>query len=106
MGQVLATCTFCGVGCALYLGTAGNHVVGVYPSMSHATNAGRICVRGWHVHEMASSPQRLKSPLLRLLQKFARTVISANNVDHGAGLYCNNSVDVLLEMIGVLADSA
>jgi len=150
MAHSLTTCTFCGVGCGLYLETAGNEVVGVYPSVSHPTNAGRICVRGWHVHEIASSPNRLTRPLLKkngqfqevtweeafdfiatrlqeiraqygpdalaflnsprcsneeayLLQKFARAVIGTNNVHHGTGVYCNNSINVLLEMLGVPA---
>jgi predicted molibdopterin-dependent oxidoreductase YjgC len=33
--------------------------------MSHPTNAGRICVRGWHVNEVASAPDRLLHPLVR-----------------------------------------
>ncbi len=150
MPHTLTTCTFCGVGCGLYLDTSGNQIVGVYPSRSHPTNNGRICVRGWHVHEITSSPARLKTPLLRrngelgpatwdealdftasrlteirsqhgpdslaflnsprcsneeayLLQKFARAVIGTNNVDHGTGVYSNNSIDVLLETIGVPA---
>lgn len=150
MAHHLTTCTFCGVGCGLYLETSGNQVVGVYPSRSHPTNLGRACVRGWHVHEIAGSPDRLRTPLIRtegrfeevswdealdhiakrlqeirrqhgpdslaflnaprcsneeayLLQKFARTVIGTNNVDHGTGVYGNNSIDVLLEMIGVPA---
>jgi len=132
--------------------TAGNRIVGAYPSMSHPANQGKICVRGWHVHEVASSPDRLTSPLLRhnghfqpvswdealgfvasrlgqirdqygpdtvafldsprcsneeayLLQKLARTLIGTNNVDHGAGVYGNNSVNVLLDMIGVPAST-
>jgi predicted molibdopterin-dependent oxidoreductase YjgC len=151
MAHTLTTCTFCGVGCGIYLETAGNVVTGAYPSMSHPTNQGRICVRGWNVHEVASSPDRLRSPLLRrpdhtfervswddalgflaerltairrehgpeglafllsprcsneesyLLQKFARTLIGTNNVDHGTGVYCNNSIQVLLDMLGVPA---
>jgi len=150
MPHSLTTCTFCGVGCGLYLETAGNRVIGAYPSVSHPTNAGRICLRGWHGHEIASSPDRLKTPLIRkdgafqevtweeaygfiatrlreirqrygpdalaflnsprcsneeayLLQKFARTVIGTNNVHHGTGVYCNNSINVLLEMLGVAA---
>jgi predicted molibdopterin-dependent oxidoreductase YjgC len=152
MAQKLTTCTFCGVGCGLYLETSGNQVVGVYPSTSHPTNAGKICVRGWHVHEIASSPDRLKTPLLKkngrlqavswdealgfiaqrlgeirqthgpdslaflnsprcsneeayLLQKLARTVIGTNNVDHGTGIYCNNSINVLLDMLGIPAST-
>jgi predicted molibdopterin-dependent oxidoreductase YjgC len=150
MAHQLTTCTYCGVGCGLYLETSNNHVIGAYPSVSHPTNQGRICVRGWHVHEIASSPERLKRPLLKkhgkqqaagwdeafefvaaklqhirqrhgpdaiaflnsprcsnedsyLLQKFARAVIGTNNVDQGSGVFCNNSIDVLLEMTGVPA---
>ena len=38
-----------------------------------------------------------------LLQKLARTLIGTNNVDHGAGVYCNNSINVLLDMLGIPA---
>lgn len=150
MAHKLTTCTFCGVGCGLYLEADGTRINGVYPSMSHPTNEGKICVRGWNVHEVASSPDRLKQPLLRkngtfhevsweealgfvagrireirakhgpdalaflnsprcsneesyLLQKLARAVVGTNNVDHGTGVYCNNSINVLLDMIGVPA---
>jgi predicted molibdopterin-dependent oxidoreductase YjgC len=126
-------------------------MAGVYPSMSHPANKGKICIRGWHVHEVTSSPDRLKKPLLKskygqfeevtweeafafiasrlkeikasygpdsiaflnsprcsneesyLLQKLARAVIGTNNVDHGAGVYTNNSINVLLDTIGVPA---
>ena len=152
MAHQLTTCTFCGVGCGLYLETSGNQIVGAYPSVSHPSNQGRICVRGWYVHEVASSPDRLKHPLLRkngelqevswdealgfiagkmktirdehgpdaigflnsprcsneesyLLQKFARAVIGTNNVHHGTGVYSNNSINVLLDMIGIPAST-
>ncbi len=152
MAHHLTTCTFCGVGCGLYLETAGNRVMGVYPSRPHPANAGRICVRGWHVHEIAASPRRLTKPLIKkngtfqevgwdeafafvvsrmqeirrrhgpdslaflnsprcsneesyLLQKLARSVIGTNNVDHGTGVYANNSIEVLLETIGVAAST-
>lgn len=65
MAHQLTTCTFCGVGCGIYLETDGCRILGAYPSMSHPSNQGRICVRGWHVHEVASSPDRLRHPLLR-----------------------------------------
>jgi len=150
MTQRLTTCTFCGTGCGLYLETSGNQVTGAYPSMSHPTNRGRLCVRGWNIHEVASAPDRLKSPLIKkdgrfvevsweealkfivdrlseikgkygadsiaflnsprisneeayLLQKLARGVIGTNNVDHGAGVYNNNSINALLEQIGIPA---
>lgn len=150
MPPTLTTCTFCGVGCGIYLETAGGRVTGVYPSMSHPSNAGKICVRGWNVHEVASSPDRLKRPLIRvrgalqevswddafgylaqrlqkirgqhgpdalaffcsprcsneeayLLQKLARAIFGTNNVDHGTGVYCHNSIHVFLDMLGIPA---
>src|ERR1035438_8862838 len=150
MAHKLTTCTFCGTGCGIYLETAGDRVIGAYPSMSHPTNEGRICVRGWHVHEVAGSPDRLTAPVIRrngrleettwevalefivsrlreirsrhgadsiaflntprcsneeayLLQKLARAVFGTNNVDHGAGVYGHNSINVLLDMLGVPA---
>ena len=147
MAHPLTTCTFCGAGCGLHLETQGGHVVGVYPSRSHPASQGRLCVRGWHVHEISSSPDRLRRPLLRrddgfvevsweealaflverlravlarhgpeavalfcsprcsneeayLLQKLGRAVIGTPNVDHGAGVYANNSTDVLARLLG------
>jgi len=152
MAHSVTTCTFCGVGCGLYLETSSNNVVGVYPSMSHPANKGKICVRGWHVHEVSSSSDRLSVPLVKkngqleestwseafgliasrlkeiksssgpdaisflssprcsneesyLLQKLARSVIGTNNVDHGSGVYANNSVDILLDQLGVAAST-
>jgi predicted molibdopterin-dependent oxidoreductase YjgC len=65
MAHQLTTCTFCGVGCGIYLETDGSQIIGAYPSMSHPANQGRICVRGWNVGEVASSPDRLRHPLIR-----------------------------------------
>lgn len=65
MSHHLTTCTFCGVGCGIYLETTNNEITGTYPSISHPANQGRICVRGWHVHEVAGSPDRLREPLVR-----------------------------------------
>ncbi|MFB3818062.1 MAG: molybdopterin oxidoreductase family protein [Candidatus Methylomirabilales bacterium] len=150
MSHTLTTCTFCGVGCGIYLEADGPLLTGAYPSMTHPTNQGRICVRGWHVNEVASAPDRLLQPLLRrrdrlepagwdealgfiaerllairrqvgpnaigflssargsneenyLLQKLARAVIGTNNLDHGLGASRNNTIDVLLDMLGVPA---
>ena len=53
------------MGCGIYLETQGGEIAGVYPSMSHPANQGRICVRGWHVYEVASASDRLRAPLVR-----------------------------------------
>lgn len=64
MTQQLTRCTFCGVGCGLYLEISGNQVVGACSGMLYPANEGRICLRGSHGDEVISSPDRLKNPLL------------------------------------------
>ena len=46
VGHHLSTCTFCGVGCGIYLETQGGEIAGVYPSMSHPANRGRFAFAG------------------------------------------------------------
>jgi len=40
-------------------------VRGVYPSPEHPVGKGRLCVRGWHIHELLASEDRIAKPLLR-----------------------------------------
>lgn len=66
MPQIMTTCPYCGCGCGLYLCTdESGRVTGVDPSSSHPVSRGRLCVKGWHAHEVALSPRRLHSPLIR-----------------------------------------
>ena len=65
MSYVLTTCPFCGCGCGLYLQVQGKRVLGVAPSPGHPVAQGKLCVKGWHAHELTTSPQRLHSPLIR-----------------------------------------
>ncbi|MFB3880874.1 MAG: molybdopterin oxidoreductase family protein [Armatimonadota bacterium] len=65
MPYVMSTCPFCGCGCGLYLQVEGPRVIGVAPSTCHPVSQGRLCVKGWHAHELATSPQRFQTPLVR-----------------------------------------
>jgi predicted molibdopterin-dependent oxidoreductase YjgC len=49
----------------LYLQVAGGRVIGTSPSPDHPVARGRLCVKGWHAHEVATSPGRLTRPLIR-----------------------------------------
>jgi predicted molibdopterin-dependent oxidoreductase YjgC len=130
---VLTTCPYCAVGCGMILEVSSGRIVRTLPCKTSPTNRGRLCVKGWNVHEFVQHPDRLKRPLIRqngalrevswedalgyaarelrrirdthgpdsigfltsarctdeenyLLQKFARTAIGTNNVDHCARL--------------------
>ena len=65
MPHVMTTCPFCGCGCGLYLQVAGDGVVGVSASPAHPVSSGRLCIKGWHAHELASTSRRIQRPLVR-----------------------------------------
>jgi len=58
-------CTFCGTGCGHLLDVRGDKVHGVFPLQNHPVSKGRLCVRGWNVHELLSTPERITTPLIR-----------------------------------------
>ena len=59
-------CGFCGVGCNLTLGVAGEQVVAANPShIESSVNDATLCVRGHFGHDYLNSAQRLTWPLVR-----------------------------------------
>ena len=63
--NVLTTCTYCGCGCTFYLEVLDGHLVNTIPCKTSTLNEGKLCVKGWSVHEFVESPNRLTQPLLR-----------------------------------------
>jgi predicted molibdopterin-dependent oxidoreductase YjgC len=58
-------CTFCGTGCGHLLDVRGDKVCGVFPMQNHPVSKGRLCVRGWNVHELLSTNDKITTPLIR-----------------------------------------
>lgn len=63
--SVLTTCTYCGCGCGLYLQVLDGRITHTLPAKTHLVNEGKLCVKGWNIHEFVHHPTRLKQPLLR-----------------------------------------
>jgi len=63
--SVLTTCTYCGCGCNFYLQVLDGKLIGTMPCKSGPVNEGKLCVKGWNVHEFVQSPRRLTTPLVR-----------------------------------------
>jgi predicted molibdopterin-dependent oxidoreductase YjgC len=70
---VLTTCPYCGVGCQLFLQVMNGKIVSVQPCMDGPTNEGRLCVKGWAVHEFVTHEDRLLKPLIRENGSFTET---------------------------------
>ena len=62
---VLTTCTYCGCGCGFYLEVLDGQVIDTIPCKTNPVNQGKLCIKGWNVHEFIQSPKRLTAPLVR-----------------------------------------
>lgn len=63
--SVLTTCTYCGCGCNLYLQIMNDKITHTLPSKTSPVNEGKLCVKGWYIHEFVQHPNRLTKPLIR-----------------------------------------
>ncbi len=68
--RVKTTCTYCGVGCQIYLGVAGQEVLRVEGVPDVPPNFGHLCVKGKFSFDFINHPDRLKKPLLKKEGKF------------------------------------
>jgi predicted molibdopterin-dependent oxidoreductase YjgC len=63
--QIRTTCSYCGVGCQLYLHVKDNRVVRVSGVEEVGPNYGSLCVKGRFGYHFINDPARLKTPLIR-----------------------------------------
>ena len=63
--EVDTTCPYCGVGCNITLHIKDNEIVRVTSKEDSVVNKGLLCVKGRFAYEFVSSPDRLKTPLIR-----------------------------------------
>ncbi|MCJ7487858.1 MAG: molybdopterin-dependent oxidoreductase, partial [Candidatus Aminicenantes bacterium] len=58
-------CNFCGTGCGHLLKVSEGAIKGVFASPDHPVGEGRLCVRGWHIHELLTTRERITRALVR-----------------------------------------
>jgi len=63
--KVRTTCTYCGVGCQLYLHVKDNKVIRVSGVEDAPPNDASLCVKGRFGFDFINSPDRLKKPLIK-----------------------------------------
>jgi formate dehydrogenase alpha subunit len=63
--KVRTTCTYCGVGCSIYLSVRDQHILGVSPCPEDSVNGISLCVKGRYGFDFVHHPDRLKSPLIK-----------------------------------------
>ncbi len=68
--EVATICTYCGVGCGLYLGMRDGKVMSVRGKRENAVNNGFLCVKGRFGFDFIHHEDRLKAPLIKKNGKF------------------------------------
>ena len=69
--EVRTVCTYCGVGCSMYLGVKDGKITGVRGVREGPVNHGRLCVKGrFGIAEFGNHPDRLTTPLIRKNGRF------------------------------------
>ena len=63
--KVRTTCSYCGVGCQIYLHVKDGKVVKVTGVEEFGPNYGSLCVKGRFGFDFINSPERLTTPLIR-----------------------------------------
>lgn len=62
---VLTTCTYCGCGCNVFLEVLDGEPIGTIPCKTSPVNEGKLCIKGWNLHEFIRNEGRLTAPLIR-----------------------------------------
>lgn len=63
---VPSTCTYCGVGCGLFLNLKHGKLINASPDLEDKASSGYLCVRGQFGYDFATSKERLTAPLIRV----------------------------------------
>ena len=69
---VPSVCSYCGTGCGVLFQVADGNLVGTLPLKTHPVNQGKLCIKGWNLHEYVNSFIRLKSPLIKKDGRFVK----------------------------------
>jgi formate dehydrogenase major subunit len=63
--KVKTTCPYCGVGCQIHLHVKDNEIIKVTGTENAVPNYGSLCIKGRFGYDFVSSPERLRTPLIR-----------------------------------------
>jgi formate dehydrogenase major subunit len=63
--EVQTTCVYCGVGCGIHLGVAGDRVISARGDRDRTTNNGNLCVKGRYGFNFINHSDRLTTPLIK-----------------------------------------
>ena len=66
-------CSYCGTGCKVLFEVIDGKINSTLPFKSYPVNEGKLCIKGWNLHEYINSYMRLKTPLIREAGRLQKT---------------------------------
>ena len=69
---VPSVCSYCGTGCGILFEVIDGRIHSTLPMKTHPVNEGKLCIKGWNLHEHVNSDLRLKQPLVKTYGRFIR----------------------------------
>jgi len=99
---VPSVCSYCGTGCGVLFEVVNGKIKKTLPMKSHPVNQGKLCIKGWNLHEHVNSFMRLKSPLIRENGRLQKATwneaiqITAENLNKISDTYGPDSIGVLV----------
>jgi len=69
---VPSVCSYCGTGCGILYEVVDGRIVATVPMKTHPVNQGKLCIKGWNLHEHINSFLRLKQPLVKTFGRFLK----------------------------------
>lgn len=70
---VPSVCSYCGTGCGVLFEVIDGKIAGTLPMKTHPVNQGKLCIKGWNLHEHVNSEIRLKQPLVKTFGRFIKS---------------------------------
>ena len=99
---VPSVCSYCGTGCGVLFEVINGKIKKTLPMKSHPVNQGKLCIKGWNLHEHVNSFMRLKSPLVRENGRLQKATwneaiqITAEKLKKISDIYGPDSIGVLV----------
>ncbi len=60
-----SVCSYCGTGCGILFQVMDGKLTDTLPMKTHPVNEGKLCIKGWNLHEHVVSDKRLTTPLIK-----------------------------------------
>jgi len=101
---VPSVCSYCGTGCGVLFEVIDGKINSTLPLKSYPVNQGKLCIKGWNLHEYINSFMRLKTPLIKEDGKFQKATWD-EAIDHCAANFQKNKQQFGPDAIGVLVSA-